>query len=99
MKNIKSFFRNIKAVGLALLIAAPAFSQDASIPPRPNPPRLVNNLSQQFPDFLSASEEQQLEAKLEDFSKQTSNQIVVVIVDDYGNEDNNSFATKVGRSW
>jgi uncharacterized protein len=83
---------------LFLLFVSPAYSQ-SNIPAKPNPPRLVNNFSQKFPDFLSADETAQLEAKLEDFSKQTSNQIVVVIVDDFGNDDRNSFATKLGRAW
>ena len=84
---------------LLLLIASPIFSQTGGIPERPSPPRLVNNLSQQFPDFISASETEELETKLENFSKETSNQIVVLIVDDLGNDDANSFATKVGKSW
>jgi uncharacterized protein len=83
---------------LFLLIASPVYSQDL-IPERPNPPKLVNNLSKAFPDFLSADETAQLEAKLDDFAKQTSNQIVVLIVDDFGGDDANSFATKVGQAW
>jgi uncharacterized protein len=81
-----------------LLISAPVFSQSA-IPARSNPPRLVNNFSKQFPDFLSASETSALEAKLEAFSKETSNQIVVVIVDDFGGTDANTFATNLGKAW
>lgn len=100
MKNLKSFFRrSLQAVGILLLIASPGFSQNSAIPARPNPPRLVNNLSQAFPNFLSSAEEQQLEQKLENFSKETSNQIVVLIVDDLGGDDANGFATKVGRAW
>jgi uncharacterized protein len=75
------------------------FAQTDGIPQRPAPEKLVNNLSKEFPDFISQSETAQLEAKLDAFSKQTSNQIVVLIVDDFGNDDANSFATKIGRSW
>ena len=81
-----------------LLIAVPVYSQ-SNIPAKPNPPRLVNNLSRQFPDFLSDSEESALESKLENFSNETSNQIVVVIIDDFGGDDANTFATKLGREW
>lgn len=70
-----------------------------SIPERPNPPRLVNNLSKEMPDFLSASEEAQLERKLQDFANQTSNQIVIVIVDDLAGMEGWDFATQLGHKW
>lgn len=81
---------------LLLLIASPVFGQ---VPARPSPPRLVNNLSQQFPNFLSASEEAALEQKLVNFSNETSNQIVVVIVDDFNGMDANQFAVSIGQNW
>ncbi len=81
-----------------LLIASPALGQ-TSIPERPNPPHLYNNLSQEFPNFLSPQEADQLETKLVNFGKETSNQIVVLIVDDLGGLDINAFATQVGRTW
>ncbi|HLG02985.1 MAG TPA: TPM domain-containing protein, partial [Bacteroidia bacterium] len=73
------------------------FSQE--IPQRPDPPELVNNLSKEMPDFLTATEEAQLEGKLVQFARETSNQIVIVIVDDLGGSDANSFATKLGQDW
>ncbi len=69
------------------------------IPERPSPPRLVNNLSQEFPDFISAAEKEALEQKLVAFEKETSNQIVVLIVDDLDGTDANSYATEVGHKW
>lgn len=71
----------------------------AQIPERPSPPRLYNNFSKEFPDFLSNEEAAQLEEKLEVFSNETSNQICVVIVDDLGGLDAGSFATELGQSW
>lgn len=71
----------------------------AQVAERPNPPKLVNNLSIQFPDFLSASETQQLEEKLEQFSNETSNQICIVIVDDLNGTDAASYATKLANEW
>lgn len=76
-----------------------SLAADDCIPAKPSPPRLVNNLSKEFPDFLSAEEEQQLEIKLENFSKETSNQIVIVIVDDLCGYDANEFSTRIGQSW
>lgn len=84
---------------LLLLIGVPVFAQDGKVPAKSTPPRLVNNLSQQFPDFLSTGEEAALEQKLVNFSKETSNQIVVLIVDDLAGMDINAFAVEVGQSW
>ncbi|MES2678274.1 MAG: TPM domain-containing protein [Bacteroidota bacterium] len=66
---------------------------------RPSPARLYNNLSEAFPDFLSTSEAMQLEEKLESFSNETSNQICVVIVDDFNGLDGSEYAFKLGTEW
>jgi uncharacterized protein len=71
----------------------------AQVPERPSPPKLYNNFSKEFPDFLSPQEAAQLEEKLEVFSNETSNQICVVIVDDLGGSDAGSYATELGQSW
>ncbi len=81
---------------LFLFLAGFSFSQVAT---RPSPPRLYNNLSEAFPDFLNASEAAQLEEKLEQFSNQTSNQICVVIVDDFNGLDGPEYAFKLGNEW
>ena len=73
-----------------------SFSQVAE---RPDPPKLYNNLSKEFPNFLSESEASSMEGKLEAFSKETSNQIVVVVVDDFGGTDAASYATQLGTEW
>lgn len=73
-----------------------SFSQVAS---RPSPEKLYNNLSAEFPNFLSSSEAEAIEQKLEAFSRETSNQIVVVIVDDIGGTDPASYATQLGTEW
>lgn len=72
------------------------FSQVA---PRPSPQKLYNNLSVEFPNFLNPSEANSIEQKLEAFSRETSNQIVVVIVDDFGGTDAASYATQLGTEW
>jgi uncharacterized protein len=71
----------------------------AQIPERPNPPRLYNNLSNQFPDFLSTNQAAILEEKLEVFANETSNQICVVIVDDLNGYEASQYATELGNKW
>ncbi len=81
---------------LAFVLAALfSFSQVA---PRPDPPKLYNNLSKEYPNFLSSSEAQTIEQKLETFSRETSNQILVVVVDLEG-MDPASYATQLGTEW
>lgn len=84
---------------LFLLMSFLSVAQRPGIPPVPNPPRLVNNFSKEFPDFISSSEQQALEDKLVAFSQETSNQIVVVIVDDLAGYEPWDFATELGYQW
>lgn len=67
------------------------------IPDKPNPPRLVNDLSSE--GFLTASEIGTLESKLETFAKETSNQILIVVVDDLGGLEAWDYATQLGQKW
>src|SRR3989344_1914429 len=84
---------------LLVLFSVPVLAQTDGIPERPSPPRLVNNLSQEFPGFISSSEKAQLENKLATFANETSNQIVVVIVDDLGGMEPWDYATRLGQKW
>lgn len=91
-----------KIISLLFIFFASFFGangQSDAIPERPNPPRLVNNLSKEFPDFISKSEEQALEQKLQTFANETSNQIVIVIIDDLGGDEAWHFATELGERW
>ncbi len=101
MRNTGFLFRRFTLVVLLFTtLGARLFASDEdAFPPRPNPPQLVNNLSIEFPDFLSASEHANLEQKLVRFSDSTSNQIVVVIVDDLNGLDAEQYATGLGRKW
>jgi uncharacterized protein len=72
---------------------------NAQVPDRPEPPRLYNNLSREFPNFLNSAEAAQLEEKLQVFSNETSNQICVVIVDDLEGLDASSYAFAIGNLW
>lgn len=71
----------------------------AQLPERPLPSRLYNNLSQRYPGLLSDSEAKMLESKLEKFSRETSNQICVVIVDTLNGFEPAQFATELIRAW
>ncbi len=86
-------------VGFGSSFAQVSTDKWKGIPDQPSPPRLVNNLSTEFPDFLSASEEQALEDKLVAFSNETSNQITIVIVDDLKGWRAIDFATELGEKW
>jgi uncharacterized protein len=80
-----------------LLLSPLLLAAQKGIPPRPSPPRLVNNFSSV--QLLTPEQEQRLEQKLEDFSNETSNQIVIVIVDDLGGYDINGFSTAIIHHW
>ena len=81
---------------LLLLLAIQLWAQ---VPDKPNPARLYNNFSKEFPNFISEIQAQQLETELQNFSKETSNQILVVIVDDFNGYDASSFAFEIGNKW
>jgi len=82
-----------------LFIGYTAFAQEDKIPDAPNPPKLVNNFSKELPNFLSSSEQQALENKLVEFNNATSNQIVIVIVDDLAGFAPYEYASKLGNKW
>jgi len=69
----------------------------AQIPGKPYPPKAYNDLTSTR--FLSPSEENQIEKELDDFEKQTSNAIVVVVVDDLKDMEIEAFADDLGESW
>ena len=83
---------------LLFLFSLTVYSQNG-IPDAPNPPRLVNNFSKEFPNFLSTDETQLLENKLEAFAESTSNQIVIVIIDDLAGYEPAEFAYELGDKW
>ena len=67
--------RKIKVIAWLLLLL-PLFTVAQNIPPRPSPPRLVNDLA----GVLSPDQENALENKLVAYDDSTSNQIAVVLV-------------------
>ena len=83
---------------LFLFFSLTLFSQNG-IPDAPNPPRLVNNFSKEFPNFLSVEEQEMLENKLVSFAESTSNQIVIIIVDDLAGYEPAEYAYELGDKW
>ena len=65
----------------------------AQVPQRPNPPRLVNDFAGILGDC------QWLEDSLEKIAMETSNQICVVTMDDFGGYDKAMMAYSIGQEW
>jgi uncharacterized protein len=85
-------FRQWISLSIQLLFAATIFAQ---FPERPSPPRLVND----FANFLSAEERQQLENKLVAYDDSTSSQIAIVTITDLGDFDKSQYAFELAEKW
>ena len=103
--SIKKYFIRPILIGLIFLFAFFSeliFSQNyPKIPDAPNKQRLVNIIGNktEVRDFLSIEEIKKLENQLDTFSRNTSNQICVVIVDTLNGLDPSQFATQLGLKW
>ena len=78
---------------LGLLTALGSAAQN--IPPRPNPPRLVNDLA----GLMQGGEADQLERKLLAYNDSTSSQIAVVTVPTLDGDDISDYAQKLYEGW
>lgn len=87
--------KKINAAAALLLVAALLQTVAAQVPARPDPPRLVNDLS----GILSPSQVKWLEDSLVRFDRHTSNQVVVVTIDDLGGMDPAEMAYEIGEQW
>lgn len=67
----------------------------SEIPPKPNPPRLVNDLA----GLLSQEEVARLEQKLVDYNDSTSTQITVVTISSLDGYDIDDLAQRIGQNW
>jgi uncharacterized protein len=82
---------------IALLISFCAFAQnDKDIPNRPSPPVLVNDLTGRF---LTQEQVHELEKKLKDYDRSTSNQVAIVVVESLGDYSADDYAIALGRKW
>ncbi|HYX09521.1 MAG TPA: TPM domain-containing protein, partial [Bacteroidales bacterium] len=85
-----------KSIFLPLLLFIPALAAiGQNLPERPDPPRLVND----FAGILSTGQEQQLEQKLENFSRSSSTQIAIAVVKSLDGDDISDYAFKLGEKW
>ena len=83
-------------VFIGLFISVFATAQiDKIIPPRPNPPRLVND----FTRTLTPEQVQALEQKLVAYDDSTSSQIAVVLINSLSGYDVSEYALALGRKW
>ena len=76
-----------------LMVCMAAFTAQAQVPARPNPPRLVNDFAGILGDC------QWLEDSLERIAMETSNQICVVTMNDFGGYDKAWMAYSIGEKW
>ncbi len=91
-----SYLKKISSILFILVFLIPVqelVSQD--VPPRPNPPRLVNDYTGKLPP----REVSMLERKLVAFNDTTSNQITVVVVNSFNGMDKAEFADRIGEQW
>ncbi len=78
-----------------LLLSLFSFGQKNDFPPRPNPPRLVNDLA----NMLTPSEKQALEQKLVNYNDSTSTQIAIVTITSIGEYEIADYADRLGEQW
>ena len=81
---------------LLLVLGSWSLVAQDGIPPVPNPPRLVNDLTR---STLTASEMQRLEQKLLDYEDTTSTQIAILVVNTTASYELADFAQRTGESW
>ena len=77
------------------LLVLPFFVVAQDFPPRPQPPRLVNDFSQ----VLSAAEQQRLERKLVAYDDSTSTQIAIVTMKSVGGYDISDYSFRLAEQW
>ncbi|ASZ10968.1 TPM domain-containing protein [Chitinophaga pendula] len=80
-------------LGMLLLVGISTYAQQ--IPPRPNPPKLVNDLG----GVLLREEADALERKLVAYNDSTSSQVAIVTVPTTGDYDISEYALKILRDW
>lgn len=85
--------KTIGRLTAVLLVCLTALTVTAQVPARPNPPKLVNDFAGILGDC------QWLEDSLERIAVETSNQICVVTMNDFGDYDKAYLAYKIGQEW
>ena len=85
--------KTCRLLPVLLVMCLAAMTARAQVPARPDPPRLVNDFAGILGDC------QWLEDSLEKIAMETSNQICVVTMDDFGGYDKAMMAYSIGEQW
>ena len=84
-------------LSVVFLVACQGKNTTNTVPKKPSPKRFYNDFTGS--KFLSEAQASTIESKLLQFNKETSNEIVVVIVNDFGGVEPAEFGTKLGVEW
>lgn len=84
-------------LSVVFLVACQGKNTTNTVPKKPSPKRFYNDFTGS--KFLSEAQASTIESKLLQFNKETSNEIVVVIVNDFGGIEPAEFGTKLGAEW
>ena len=93
MTIMATWNKRLSRLTAVLLLCLTALSVTAQVPARPNPPKLVNDFAGILGDC------QWLEDSLEKIAMETSNQICVVTMNDFGDYDKAWMGYKIGQEW
>ena len=93
MMTMVTWNKRLSRLTAVLLLCLAALTAVAQVPARPDPPRLVNDFAGILGDC------QWLEDSLERIAMETSNQICVVTMNDFGDYDKAWMAYKIGQEW
>ena len=93
MTTMAIWNKSLSRLTAAVLLCLTLLTAVAQVPPRPNPPRLVNDFAGVLGDC------QWLEDSLQKIAMETSNQICVVTMSDLGGFSPNEMATEIGDKW
>ena len=88
-------FRMVKYCLLFLFISLPFWSNAKEIPPKPNPPKLVND----FAGVLNQAEINDLERRLVAYEDSTSTQIAIVIESTLEGDDVFEYSFRLAEAW
>ena len=84
-------------LSVVFLVACQGKNTTNKVPKKPSPKKFYNDFTGS--KFLSEAQASTIESKLLQFNKETSNEIVVVIVNDFGGIEPAEFGTKLGAEW
>lgn len=94
--KLRHFSVRLLLCGIFSLASIFSFAQnDSDFPPIPSPPRLVNDLAH----TMNAEQVAELEQKLVDFDKTTSNQISIVTIKSLAGYDVEQYAVELANKW